>query len=71
MEILSERKLAERLHVSPWTVRNWRLKDGLPHVKTDTGRIHYSMESVQLWWDKRETAGQEKMTSVSGIRQIN
>ncbi len=71
MEILSEKELAKRVNVSPWTVRNWRLNEGLPCVKTGSGRIHYSMESFQSWWAEKETANTEVAASTSGIHQIN
>ena len=69
MEILSEKALAQKLRVSPWTVRNWRLQEGLPFVRTGNGRIHYSLASVEAWWAEHETSCQAKQ-STDGIRRI-
>ena len=75
MEILSERELAKKLNVSPWTIRNWRLNEGLPHVRTGkgrNGRFHYNLASVKKWWAERERANLvQKEHDVNGIRQIH
>ena len=52
MKILTEKELASRLGVSPWTIRNWRLKAGLPYFGT-AGRIFYR-EAAVLDGMKRE-----------------
>ena len=53
MKVLSEKELAELLHISKWTVRSWRLKGGLPFIQVGR-RIFYQMESVQRWMNEVE-----------------
>ena len=53
MNILSEKELAKTLGVSPWTIRNWRLKAGLPYFGT-SGRIFYRIEAVFDWMKQEE-----------------
>lgn len=53
MRVLSEKELAELLHISKWTVRSWRLKGGLPFIQVGR-RIFYQMESVQKWMNEVE-----------------
>ena len=51
--VLNEKELAEKLGVSYWTVRLWRLKLGLPHFRTE-GRIFYRWEPVMKWMEDQE-----------------
>lgn len=53
MNVLSEKELAKNLGVSPWTIRNWRLKAGLPYFGT-AGRIFYRIEAVSDWMKQEE-----------------
>ena len=55
-KLLTESQLAESLGLSPWTVRRFRLAEGLP-VLPIAGRFFYRLESVQAWLASRETAG--------------
>lgn len=48
MDILSEKELADLLDISPWTVRGWRIKSGLPHFRIGS-RVFYRLESVERW----------------------
>ena len=63
MEILTEKELATFLHLSPWTVRKWRLSGGLPHIQVGR-RIFYRVEAVKAWMktmeEKREVGLQDK-----------
>ena len=53
MMILTEKELAGKLGLSQNTIRNWRLKLGLPHFGT-AGRIFYRWESVETWMSEQE-----------------
>ncbi len=53
MTILTEKQLAARMGLSQNTVRNWRLKLGLPYFGT-AGRIFYRWESVEAWMSEQE-----------------
>lgn len=53
MIILTEREIAERLGVSYWTVRSWRLQLDIPYFRT-AGRIFYRLSSVEKWMDRQE-----------------
>ncbi len=55
MKVLSEKELADLLQISKWTVRDWRLKGGLPHIQVGR-RIFYQLASVQKWMDAVETS---------------
>lgn len=55
MKVMTERELAERLGLSPWTIRKWRLKGGLPHIHVGR-RIFYRQEAVEAWMDELERA---------------
>ena len=48
MDILTEKELANLLEMSPWTVRSWRIKSGLPHFLIGQ-RIFYRLDSVERW----------------------
>lgn len=52
-KLLTEKELATELGISFWTVRNWRLKLGLPHFRT-AGRIFYRWEPVMKWMEDQE-----------------
>lgn len=53
--VLSEKELAVELGLSPWTVRNFRLKLGLPHFRT-ARRIFYRLDAVKAWMTEQEQA---------------
>ena len=53
MDILSEKELADLLDISPWTVRGWRIKSGLPHFRIGI-RVFYRLESVERWIQENE-----------------
>ena len=53
MKILTEKELASRLGVSPWTIRTWRIKAGLPYFGT-AGRIFYREAAVLDWMEQEE-----------------
>ena len=52
-KVLSENELAQHLGLSPWTIRNLRLQQGLPHFRT-SGRIFYRLASVEAWMSEKE-----------------
>ena len=54
--LLNESELASLLGLSAWTVRRWRLSEGLPVIKIG-GRFLYRFESVLEWLKTRETVG--------------
>lgn len=53
MDILTEKELANLLELSPWTVRSWRIKSGLPHFQIGQ-RIFYRLDSVERWIEQAE-----------------
>lgn len=53
--VLSEKELATELGLSPWTVRNLRLKLGLPHFRT-AKRIFYRLDVINAWMTEQEQA---------------
>lgn len=55
MMVLSEKELAELLNISKWTVRDWRLKGGLPYIRVGR-RIFYQIESVRKWMNAVEAS---------------
>ena len=55
-KLYTEGELAEMLGLSQWTIRRFRLNEGLPVVKV-SGRFFYRMESVERWLAENETAG--------------
>ena len=54
--LFTEAELAALLELSAWTVRRWRLSEGLPCI-TIGRRFLYRRESVLAWLESRETAG--------------
>ena len=70
-KLLTEAKLAEILGVSQWTVRRWRLAEGLPVCRIG-GRYLYKMDAVNAWLDSFETNGAEETKSeeVGVIRPV-
>lgn len=50
---LSEEELAEALDLSYWTVRQMRLRQGLPHIRCGR-RIFYRMSVVNDWFSQQE-----------------
>lgn len=69
MKLFTEKELAAELGLSPWTIRNWRLQLGMPHIRT-AGRIFYRQESVVAWMDKQENLDGKEATQVGGYGQI-
>ena len=53
MDLLTEKELACLLDLSPWTVRGWRIKSGLPHFRIGH-KIYYRLEAVERWIEKEE-----------------
>ena len=54
--VLTEAELADSLGLSSWTVRRWRLSEGLPVIQVGR-RYLYRREAVLSWLASRETAG--------------
>lgn len=72
--VLSERELADELGISFWTVRNLRLKLGLPHFRTSR-RIFYRLDTVQEWMSAQEKRSSNKFvesetTGYGTLRQV-
>ena len=55
MKILTEKELATHLHLSPWTIRKWRLQGGLPHLQVGR-RVFYRLQAVEDWMCDMERA---------------
>ena len=69
MKIFTEKKLAAFLNVSPWTIRNWRLKAGLPFFGT-AGRIFYRYEAVVKWMEQEEERNSKTSQDISNLSMI-
>lgn len=72
--VLSERELADELGISFWTVRNLRLKLGLPHFRT-SWRIFYRLDTVKDWMAAQEERSSNKFvesetTGYGTLRQV-
>ena len=71
-KLCTEAELAKIWGVSTWTIRRFRLNEGLPVVKIG-GRFFFRMETVESWLTARETAGAPDdavPVEVGKIRQI-
>lgn len=69
MKVLTEKELADRLGLSPWTIRKWRLEGGLPHLQVGR-RVFYRLQSVEEWMRDMERSsgtpkGSESFVSVA------
>lgn len=51
--VYNEKELADVLGVKPYTIRLWRLQQGLPCWRT-SGQIFYRLSSVTKWMDEQE-----------------
>lgn len=70
MTILTEKKLAEELDISYWTVRRMRTEKGMPYLSIGK-RIFYNYDSVCQWISKQETtATVDKSLQYGCLRQI-
>ncbi len=69
MKIFTEKELATFLNVSPWTIRNWRLKAGLPFFGT-AGRIFYRYEAVVKWMEQEEERNSKTSQDISNLSMI-
>lgn len=49
MSILTEPQLADKLKLSKWTVRRFRIKEDMPYIKVGK-RIFYDPEAVYNWF---------------------
>ena len=69
--LLTEVDLAKKLGLSAWTVRRWRLSEGLPVIKLG-GRFFYREDAVQSWLASRETsrAAIDEPEEIGVIREI-
>jgi len=69
--LMTEPELAAYFGLSQWTVRRFRLNEGLPVVAI-AGRFFYRLESVQSWLASRETSGQstEEPEAIGVIRAV-
>lgn len=62
--VLNDRELAKRLDpsgkvITPWTLRRWRLAEGMPHMQFGR-RILFNLESVEKWMRDRECSGERE-----------
>ena len=69
MKIYSEKELAAFLGISPWTIRNWILKAGLPFLGT-AGRIFYRYEAVVKWMEQEEERNSKTSQDISNLSMI-
>ena len=70
-KLFTEAELATELGVSSWSVRRWRLNEGLPVCKI-SGRFMYRLDSVISWLESLETKGaaDDECGEVGVIRAI-
>ena len=72
MAILSERELAAQLGISYWTIRELRLRQGLPHFRCGK-KVLYRLITVLEWIEQQEYASTQRGSAPandSPIRQI-
>ena len=69
MKIFTEKELAAFLNVSPWTIRNWRLKAGLPFFGT-AGCIFYRYEAVVKWMEQEEERNSKESQTITQLSMI-
>ena len=72
--VLNDKELAARLdptglHITPWTIRRWRLAGGLPCLAVGR-RYLFRLSSVLRWMDEREQVGAGCESVVQGIQRI-
>ena len=69
--VLTETELSDLLGLSPWTIRRWRLNEGLPHIQIGN-RFLYRQEAVFAWLESKETrsAASDDSDEVGVIRRI-
>ncbi len=48
-DILTDETLAAELHIEPRTLRLWRNKRGLPHIKITSKVIRYRRKDIDSW----------------------
>ena len=52
----TEAELARHYDLSPWTIRRFRLQEGMPCIPLG-GRFFYNLNSVDRWFAEREQKG--------------
>lgn len=52
-KLFTEKEIAIALNISIWTIRRWRLKEGLPYIGTGR-RYFYRMPSIKEWMTRQE-----------------
>lgn len=50
-----DKGLGKIYNLSAWTIRRWRIAEGLPHIVIG-GRILYNVDRVDAWLTSKETA---------------
>ena len=71
--ILSEKELAAQLGMSYWTIRDLRLRQGLPHFRCGK-KVLYRLTTVLEWIEQQEYASTQRCSAPandSPIRQIH
>lgn len=67
--ILTEKEVARHLGISWWTVRRWRVKEGLPCILVGN-RIFYRLSTVIEWLGQQEhksVAERKKVTRFASV----
>ena len=72
LKLCTDAKIAEITGQTKWTIRRWRLSEGLPTVIIG-GRFLYRPEAVLEWIKSKETAGAADIQAgeTGVIRAIN
>jgi len=70
-KLLTEAEIAAELGISAWSIRRWRLSEGLNFIKIG-GRFYYRTEAVHAWLASRETSGPatDEPEEIGVIRQV-
>lgn len=55
-EILTDPQAAQLLSVEQRTLREWRVKRGLPHMRITAKVIRYRRSDIERWLDRRRVA---------------
>lgn len=58
--LLTYDQLADRLQVSPGTLRNWVSQQFIPHVKLGRA-VRFEINDIQAWINKRANGGRVRL----------
>ena len=56
-ELFDDRGAADYLKTNPRTLRDWRRKFGLPHIRISSHSLRYRKSDLVAWLTKRSVGG--------------